>query len=147
MADQDNSLLDMTVGIVANYVSNNRVQPDELAGLISSVHNALGSVGQPVQETPQAPETLTPAAIRKLITPQGITSLVDGRKFKSLKRHLSLNGYTPKAYREHFGLPDDFPMVHPEYAARRSALAKSAGLGQGGRQPKKVAAKPRAPKA
>lgn len=136
LADKDNGLLEMTVGIVANYVSNNQVSPEELARLVSAVHSSLVNVRQPIQEAPETPERLTPAAIRKLVTADGITSLVDGRKFKSLKRHLGLNGYTPQAYREHFGLPKDFPMVHPEYSAQRSALAKSSRLGSGGRQPR-----------
>ena len=85
------------------------------------------------------------------IGPDGIISLIDGRKFKSMKRHLSLQGFTPESYREHFSLPKDFPMVSPEYAARRSALARSMGLGLGGRQPKadvaaKPARKPKTPK-
>jgi predicted transcriptional regulator len=136
LADKENGLLEMTVGIVANYVSNNRVSPEELAGLVSAVHSSLANVGQPVEEVPAVPERLSPAAIKKLITADGITSLVDGRKFKSLKRHLALNGFTPQAYREHFGLPKDFPMVHPDYAAKRSALAKSMKLGSGGRSRK-----------
>jgi len=146
-------LLDMTVGIVANFVSNNRVSPDELPGLISTVHSSLSNVGQPMEPEVEARERLTPGAIRKLVTHDGIVSLIDGRKFKSMKRHLSLQGYTPESYREHFGLPKDFPMVSPEYAAARSALAKSMGLGQGGRQPKKAdpaarpARKPRTPNA
>lgn len=141
----------MTTGIIANFVANNRVTPDELPGLVATVHGSLSRLGDGSSEEPETetPERLTPAAIRKLITPQGITSLIDGRKFKSLKRHLSLAGYTPQAYRAHFGLPADFPMVHPDYAAQRSALAKSMGLGSGGRQPKKaerVTRKPRAAK-
>lgn len=153
MADNDTSaLLAMTTGIIANFVANNRVSPDELAGLVATVHGSLSRLGEAPNREPEAEvtERLTPGAIRKLITPQGITSLIDGRKFKSLKRHLSIAGYTPEAYRERFGLPKDFPMVHPDYAAQRSALAKSMGLGVGGRKPKgqaKPARKPRASKA
>ncbi|WP_426039363.1 MucR family transcriptional regulator [Brevundimonas sp. DC300-4] len=146
MADTDQSaLLAMTTGIIANFVANNRVSPDELPGLVAMVHGSLSRLGgDPEPEEAEAPARLTPAAIRKLIQPDGIVSLIDGRKFKSMKRHLSLQGYTPKSYRAHFSLPKDFPMVSPEYAAQRSALAKSMGLGQGGRQPKKaeIAAKP-----
>ena len=146
MADTDQSaLLVMTTGIIANFVANNRVSPDELPGLVTMVHGSLSHLGgDPGPEETEAPARLTPAAIRKLIQPDGVVSLIDGRKFKSMKRHLSLQGYTPKSYRAHFSLPKDFPMVSPEYAAQRSALAKSMGLGQGGRQPKKaeIAAKP-----
>ena len=153
MADTDQTaLLAMTTGIVANFVANNRVSPDELPGLVTMVHAALSGLGgDPEAEEAVTPARLTPAAIRKLIGPDGIISLIDGRKFKSMKRHLSLQGFTPESYREHFSLPKDFPMVSPEYAARRSALARSMGLGLGGRQPKadvaaKPARKPKTPK-
>lgn len=153
MADDDNSaLLAMTTGIIANFVANNRVSPDELPSLVLVVHGSLSRLGHVQTEAPEgeASKRLTPLAIRKLITSEGITSLIDGRKFKSLKRHLSSAGYTPDAYREHFGLPKDFPMVHPDYAARRSALARAAGLGLGGRKPKgpaKTVRKPRTERA
>ena len=154
MADTDQSaLLAMTTGIIANFVANNRVSPDELPGLVTMVHGSLSRLGgDPEPEEADAPARLTPAAIRKLIQPYGIVSLIDGRQFKSMKRHLSINGFTPEGYRAHFSLPKDFPMVSPEYTARRSALAKSMGLGQGGRQPKKAemaarsARKPTSPK-
>lgn len=146
MADNDQfALLAMTTGIIANFVANNRVSPDELPGLVTMVHGSLSRLGgDPEPEAAEAPARLTPAAIRKLIQSDGIVSLIDGRKFKSMKRHLSLQGYTPESYRAHFSLPKDFPMVSPEYAAQRSALARSMGLGLGGRQPKKaeMAAKP-----
>lgn len=150
LTNDKTDLLDMTVGIVSNYVSNHRVSPEELAGLISSVHGALGNVGQAIEEETSEPERLTPAAIRKLITPDGVRSLIDGRVFKSMKRHLTINGMTPQEYRAKYGLPADFPMVSANYAAQRSAMAKAIGLGSGGRKPKgpiKAARKPRAAKA
>ncbi len=145
MANDDNDgLLEMTVGIVANYVAANRIDPASLPSLIQSVHASLGALGQPAGPEPvTAPERLTPSQVRKLVTPAGIISLITQKPFKSMKRHIATHGYTPERYREHFGLPADFPMVHPDYAAARSALAKSMGLGQGGRQMKKAAgAKP-----
>lgn len=132
MAENNNSaLLVMTTGIVANYVANNRLSPDELPGFVATVHGSLKRLGESQNKDPtsEATKRLTPGAIRRLITPQGITSLIDGRHFKSLRRHVSAAGYTPETYRERFGLPADFPMVHPEYSAQRSALAKSMGLG------------------
>lgn len=129
--DNTTALLEMTTGIIANYVANNRVTPDELPGLIASVHGSLAGAGSLAPEPESdTPECLTPAQIRKLITPAGITSLIDGRKFKSLRRHVVANGYTAESYRERFGLPKDFPMVSPDYAASRSALAKASGLGR-----------------
>jgi predicted transcriptional regulator len=141
-------LLAMTAHIVASYLENNAAKPEDIPALITSVHASIAGLGsEPVEEGPEAPARLTPAQIRKLIQPDGITSLIDGRKFKSMRRHLSLQGYTPESYREHFGLPKDFPMVAPEYAAARSAMAKSMGLGAKGRQPKTEAKPARKPKA
>ena len=113
MADNPNALLEMTTGIIANFVANNRVTPEELPGLVATVHGSLSRLGgEPEPEEKAAPERLTPAAIRKLITPDGIRSLIDGRVFKSMKRHLTLNGMSPQEYRIRYGLPADFPMVH-----------------------------------
>lgn len=139
VATADNSgLLEMTVGIVANYVAANRIDPAVLPGLIQSVHTSLGRLGEQAEPDPvDVPQRLTASQIRKLVTPAGIISLISQKPFKSMKRHITTHGYTPESYREHFGLPADFPMVHPDYAAARSALAKSMGLGQGGRQAKK----------
>ena len=131
------ALLDMTVGIVANYISGNKVEASAVPGLIQTVHQSLSGLGGLVAPEQEAkPERMTPAQVRKLVTPSGIMSLINQKPFKSMKRHLSINGYTPASYREHFGLPADFPMVHPDYAKARSDLAKAAGLGQGGRKPK-----------
>ena len=139
IADND-ALLEMTVGIVANYVAANRLDPASLPSLIQSVHSSLGKLGEPAESEPvDAPPRPTAAQIRKLVTPAGIISLITHKPFKSMKRHITTHGYTPESYRAHFGLPADFPMVHPDYAAARSALAKSMGLGQGDRQKKKAA--------
>lgn len=147
LTEEKTGLLDMAVGIIANYVAYNRVTPDELPNLIASVHSSLANVGQTVEAEAPEPERLTPAAIRKLITPTGIKSLIDGREFRSMKRHLTMNGYSPESYREHFALPKDFPMVHPDYSAARSQMAKSMGLGSGGRKPKAAAKPTRKPRA
>ena len=131
MADDASfDLSTLTADIVSAYVSNNKVQASDLAAVISQVHQALGSVGQPV--APVQPETPKPSAaeIRKSRTPEFLTSFVDGRKYKSLKRHLTTNGLTPDEYRTRFGLPKDYPMVAESYSAQRSALAKTLGLGR-----------------
>ncbi len=131
MADDASfDLSTLTADIVSAYVSNNKVQTSELASVIAQVHQALGSVGQPVVAA--APETPKPSAaeIRKSRTPEFLTSFVDGRKYKSLKRHLTTNGMTPDEYRSRFGLPKDYPMVAESYSAQRSALAKTLGLGR-----------------
>ncbi|MFT4956419.1 MAG: putative transcriptional regulator [Brevundimonas sp.] len=129
-------LAGMTTDIVTAYVSNNAVAPEELASLITSVHAALA--GMPSGAEPE-PEPQAPAVpIRKSITPDYIISLEDGSRYKSLKRHLATKyGMSPEDYRAKWRLPPDYPMVAPNYAKARSELAKSMGLGQGGRKPAK----------
>lgn len=134
--DRTNSLLDMTVGIVANYVANNQIKPDDLSRLISSTHEALANAGADPVETVEPIEQPSSAQIRKSISDAGLVSFIDGKTYQSLKRHLTRHGHTPASYRETFGLRADYPMVSPVYAAKRSALAKAIGLGQGGRKPK-----------
>ena len=120
--------------IVAAYVSRNSVTPGGLPALIESVHLALTNLGA-VEAVPEA-EALVPAVpIRKSITPGFLICLDDGKKFKSLRRHLGSLGMTPEQYRIKWNLPKDYPMVAPDYAAKRSALAKSMGLGQQRRTP------------
>lgn len=137
---QPGTLLDLTVGVVSAYVSANPVPLVELPGLIAKVHIALSGVASgpaTAGQTPQKPAV----PIRKSITPDFLISLEDGRKFKSLKLHLATqHGMTPAEYRAKWGLPADYPMVSPNYAAERSASAKRAGLG---RQVKVPAAKTR----
>lgn len=121
--------------IVAAYVANNSVPPAALPELMASVHGALASLtGRPQAEAPPAIEQPTPAQIRKSVQEDGIVSFIDGRSYKTLKRHLTAHGLTPERYRERYGLPEDYPMTAPGYAAQRSALAKAIGLGvPGGR--------------
>ena len=148
----ERDLLLMTADIVAAFVVKNKIDADAVSALIITVASALSSIGEPVVDTTMPVQQMTAAQARKLITPAGIVSLINDKPFKSMKRHLSLSGYTPASYREAFGLPADFPMVHPEYAARRSELARAAGLGFGGRKPAlvevatKAVRKPPAPK-
>src|SRR5215218_2498335 len=121
--------IELAAGIVSAFVSNNSVSVADLPSLIGNVHAALRSSGQP---TPQQQDAKpTPAiSIRKSVTPDYLISLEDGKQYKSLKRHLTKLGLTPEAYREKWGLPRDYPMVAATYAAKRSELAKSLGLGQ-----------------
>jgi predicted transcriptional regulator len=119
----------LSADIVSAYVSRNSVTPSGLPALIESIHSALTNLGA-VEAVPST-EALVPAVpIRKSISPGFLICLDDGKKFKSLKRHLASHGMTPDQYRAKWGLPDSYPMVAPEYAATRSALAKSIGLGQ-----------------
>jgi predicted transcriptional regulator len=124
------SFIELTAEIVSAYVSNNPVPAGDMPGLISQVHSALQRVSGGHSDT--QPEPLKPAvSIKKSITADYIVCLEDGKKFKSLKRHLrTLYNMTPEQYREKWGLPPDYPMVAPNYAAARSQLAKQMGLGQ-----------------
>ena len=120
----------LTANIVSAYVSNNSVAAADIPALISQVHSALLRVSNGQSEA--SAEPLKPAVtIKKSITPEHIVCLEDGKKFKSLKRHLRTQyNMTPEQYREKWGLPLDYPMVAPNYAAARSQLAKQMGLGQ-----------------
>jgi predicted transcriptional regulator len=115
--------------IVAAYVSHNSVPSGDLAALISSVHATLAKLGA-VTAAPE-PGALVPAVpIRKSITQGYIICLEDGKRFKSLKRHLASHGITAEQYRQKWNLPKDYPMVAPEYSSSRSALALKIGLGR-----------------
>jgi predicted transcriptional regulator len=123
-------LIDLTADIVSAYVSNNSVHVTDLPALIGDVHRALTNTQMGLNEP--EPEPLKPAVNpKKSIFPDYIVCLEDGKKFKSLKRHLRTHyDLSPEEYREKWGLPADYPMVAPNYAAARSALAKKMGLGQ-----------------
>ena len=122
--------IELAADIVSAYVSNNSVPSSELPALISEVHNALLRVTSGV--APVVVEALKPAVpAKKSITNDFIICLEDGKKFKSLKRHLRTQyNISPEEYREKWGLPADYPMVAPNYAQARSQLAKQMGLGQ-----------------
>jgi len=124
------SLVDLTADIVSAYVSNNAVASGDLPSLISEVFAALQRTE--VDTVEPEPEPAKPAVpVKKSIHPDYIVCLEDGKKFKSLKRHLRTHyNLTPEEYREKWGLPSDYPMVAPNYAAARSELAKKMGLGQ-----------------
>ena len=120
----------LTANIVSAYVSNNPVAAADIPALIDQVHAALLRVSSGHREPSSEP--LKPAVtVKKSITPEFLVCLEDGKKFKSLKRHLRTQyNMTPEQYREKWGLPPDYPMVAPNYAAARSQLAKQMGLGQ-----------------
>ncbi|PJI56047.1 MucR family transcriptional regulator [Methylobacterium radiotolerans] len=121
--------IDLTANIVAAYVSNNSVRPADLPALLSEVHAAItGLKGAAAPAEPKV-EKATPSQIRKSITPDALISFIDGKPYKTLKRHITGAGMTIEEYRERFGLPRDYPSTAANYSAQRSALAKSAGLG------------------
>ena len=122
-------ILGLTAQIVSAHLSHNRLETDALPSLIQSVYRSLSTVGD-VQ--PAATPARSPAVpIRKSVFPEYIVCLEDGKKLKMLKRHLQASyGITPDEYRKKWGLPMDYPMVAPSYAAKRSSLAKENGLGR-----------------
>jgi predicted transcriptional regulator len=129
-SSSSNSFIELAADIVSAYVSNNSVPANDLPSLISDVHAALLRVTSgTLSPSAEAPKPAVPA--KKSITREYLVCLEDGRKFKSLKRHLRTQyNMSPDEYREKWGLPPDYPMVAPDYAKARSNLAKQMGLGQ-----------------
>lgn len=121
-------MLEKVGAIVAAYVSRNAVGMADLPGLIDRVHSAI-SVLQG-SESGAGATGLTPAQVEASIQRDGLISFIDGRSYKTMKRHLTANGLTPERYRAKYGLPADYPMVAPGYAARRSEIARAIQLGQ-----------------
>ncbi len=132
--DEKSEIIEMTADIVSAYVGNNSVSAADLPSLIQSVHRALSGVSggpEPVEVAPKEPAV----PVKRSIQQDFLICLEDGRKFKSLKRHLRTKyNLSPEEYRAKWNLPKDYPMVAPNYAKARSDLAKQMGLGQGGRQ-------------
>src|SRR6218665_2510282 len=129
-AAADNDLIDLSADIVCAYVSHNALSVTDLPRLIADVHTALRGLQSPVAVV--VSEEQKPAvAVRKSVAPDYIICLEDGKKFKSLKRHLRTHyNLSPEEYREKWGLPSDYPMVAPNYSATRSRLATDNGLGR-----------------
>ena len=131
--DEKSEIIEMTADIVSAYVGNNSVTAADLPSLIQSIHRALSGVSgapEPVEVAPKEPAV----PVKRSIQQDFLICLEDGRKFKSLKRHLRTKyNLSPEEYRTKWNLPKDYPMVAPAYAQARSDLAKKMGLGQGGR--------------
>jgi predicted transcriptional regulator len=129
-ADQTN-LTVLTVELLSAYVSNNSLTDGDLAGLIQSTHAALKVIEAPAPAEPPAPEHVPAVTIRKsLASPNHILSLIDGKPYQTLKRHLSRHGLTPAEYRERYGLAKGYPMVAPAYSEQRRVIAQRLGLGR-----------------
>jgi len=134
-------LVELTADIAAAYLSANTVPAGDLPGLIQTIHQALSGVSSGAGAAPAAEPAKPAVPVKKSITPDYLISLEDGKKYKSLKRHLRTKySMTPDEYRSKWGLPKDYPMVAPNYAKARSEMARSMGLGQGGRGRKPAAA-------
>ncbi|MCB1521217.1 MAG: MucR family transcriptional regulator [Hyphomicrobiaceae bacterium] len=126
---EDRELVELTAKIVSAYVSNNSIVATDLPQLINDTHAALiRATGRPIE--PERDEQRPKVSVKKSVMPDYIICLEDGKKFKSLKRHLRTHyNMTPEEYREKWNLPHDYPMVAPNYARQRSDLAKKMGLG------------------
>jgi predicted transcriptional regulator len=122
-------LLTLVGEIVAAHVSNNSVATSDLPTLIKSVHAALASLGaEPAPAEPEKPKGAV--SVRASIKPDGIISMIDGKKYQTLRRHLARHGYTPESYRATFGLPADYPLTSANYSELRRGMAKKIGLGR-----------------
>lgn len=129
----NSKLMELSVGIVSVYIGNNVLPAKDLPALIVNVHAALSGIGiSPTTTNADKNEVQKPtqAQIRKSITPDALISFIDGKPYKTLKRHLAAHGLNSDSYRARYGLPSDYPMTAPSYSERRSALARSIGLGQ-----------------
>lgn len=130
MTEANDEIISLVADIVSAYVSNNSVPAAELPALIATTHAAISNLGSPAA-APVEEKPIPAISIKKSITPEYLICLEDGKKFKSLKRHLrTAYDMTPEQYRQKWGLPNDYPMVAPAYAEARSNLAKKMGLGQ-----------------
>jgi predicted transcriptional regulator len=128
-AQSEAEILSLTAQIVSAHVRHNSVQADALPALIRSVHGALANIGATAPAPSEKPQPSVP--VKRSVFPDYIVCLEDGKRLKMLKRHLqTAYNMTPDQYRERWGLPHDYPMVAPKYAAHRSSLAKSIGLGR-----------------
>lgn len=128
---QPAGLLPLTAEVVVAYVSNNSVPAAHLAALIGSIHDSFAALGKDAEHKDATVVPKPAVSIKKSVTPDFLISLEDGKKYKSLRRHLAARyGLTPDEYRAKWGLPADYPMVAPNYKAARSEFARKIGLGR-----------------
>jgi predicted transcriptional regulator len=141
--DEQTDLTTLTVDLLSAYFANNTIESAELAGLIKTTHDALKALNAPPAETAAAPEFPPAVTVRKsLASHEHILSLIDGKPYKVLKRHLHTHGLTPAEYRARYNLAKDYPMVAPAYSEHRRSVAKALGLGRKAAASQIVAAPP-----
>jgi predicted transcriptional regulator len=128
LAIENETLITLAADIVGAHVSNNSVAVRDVSGVIENVFAALAALGARADLTPEKPTGAV--SVRASIKPDHLVSMIDGKSYKMLKRHLALNGYTPQSYREAFDLPRDYPMIAATYAEKRRAIAIQIGLGR-----------------
>jgi predicted transcriptional regulator len=130
LAIETETLINLTADVTAAHLGNNPVPVGNVAGLIETIFAALQRLGAKPEPEAVKAKPQGAVSVRSSIKPSHLISMIDGKPYKMLKRHLSLHGYTPESYREAFGLPKDYPMVAADYAAKRRTLALSIGLGR-----------------
>jgi len=133
-SSKNNDLVQMTADVVTTCVANNSVVRQDIPTLIENVHRAFAAIQNGPEEIKVAEPLQPRIPIKKTITPDYLISLEDGRQYQTLKRHLRGVGLTPEEYRAKWGLPDDYPMVAPNYSEQRSQMAKTMGLGAQGKK-------------
>ncbi len=134
--------VELTADIVSAYVANNSVPVPHLPSLLSGVHAALAGLGHTTGSSEPEFKKATPAQIKKSITPDALISFIDGKPYKTLKRHLTGNGMTIEQYRQRYGLPPDYPTTASNYSAMRAEFARNAGLGHKRRSPAATRSEP-----
>jgi predicted transcriptional regulator len=133
--EQNDNLRDLVAEVSAAYFANSHVGVTEIGTVIAQIAQSLEAIGGPpiqplaLQHEESVDQKLTAAQIRRSISPDVLISFEDGKPYKTLRRHLSVRGLSPEQYREKWGLPEDYPMVSPNYSATRSLMAKQLGLG------------------
>ena len=131
MADEKPSITILTVQLLSAYLSNNKVAVDGLADLVKSTRAALGQdLAKPSAEVHEPNVTPAVSVRKSLASPDHIVSLIDGKPYKTLKRHLAAHNLSPQQYRERYSLPNDYPLVAPSYSETRRAVAHKLGLGR-----------------
>lgn len=128
MTDHVPSSIRLTAELVSAYVARNAVPVAAMPDLIRTVHAAIGNLGKAAPAAPKA-QALSPAEVKRSITEKGLISFIDGRTYKTLRRHLTAHRMTPDQYRREYGLPADYPLVAPSYSKTRSKIARAIGLG------------------
>ncbi len=134
MAEDTSNLIELTIEVVSAFVSQNNIRPDDVPALIASTHAAIAALQNPAEPEaaePAEPEHLPAVTVRKSLgSKDHIISMIDGKPYRTLRRHLSTNGLTPEEYRARYKLAKDYPMVAPSYSEARREMAKKIGLGR-----------------
>ncbi len=130
MNDNHETLIGLTAEIAAAFAANQRATAEEIAALLPAVYGALAGLGPIAVPAVDEPLFVPAVSVRSSIKPDHLISLIDGKPYKMLRRHLTNNGLTPEQYRERYGLKADYPMVAPNYSETRRALAVKIGLGR-----------------